>query len=138
VTFGRDTCETSADFIQLLTGGDFFFDPPASNLTYSGIYRYLNNPERVLGLAGVWGVAFITWNVPMFYLAAIAHILALSFLQFVERPHMTKYVLKALPKCLCASWSSSLNCWDYNDHDNIAYSFRLADALHMTLLINQD
>ncbi|KAF2829514.1 phosphatidylethanolamine N-methyltransferase [Ophiobolus disseminans] len=70
--------------------GDFFFDPPSSNLTYSGIYRFLNNPERVLGLAGVWGVALIAWNAPIFYLAATAHILNLCFLQFVERPHMTK------------------------------------------------
>lgn len=70
--------------------GDFFFDPPASNLTYSGIYRFLNNPERVLGLAGVWGAALITWNAPMFYLAATAHILNLVFLQFVEKPHMTR------------------------------------------------
>jgi phosphatidylethanolamine N-methyltransferase len=70
--------------------GDFFFDPPASNLTYSGIYRFLNNPERVLGLAGVWGTALITWNAPMFYLAATAHILNLAFLQFVEKKHMQK------------------------------------------------
>jgi len=69
------------------------FDPPSSNLTYSGIYRFLNNPERVLGLAGVWGVAFITWNVPVFYLAATAHILNLAFLQFVERPHMQRYLI---------------------------------------------
>jgi phosphatidylethanolamine N-methyltransferase len=70
--------------------GDFFFDPPASNLTYSGIYRFLNNPERVLGLAGVWGTALITWNAPIFYLAATAHILNLAFLQFVEKKHMQK------------------------------------------------
>ncbi|KAH8728612.1 phosphatidylethanolamine N-methyltransferase [Phaeosphaeriaceae sp. PMI808] len=70
--------------------GDFFFDPPSSNLTYSGIYRFLNNPERVLGLSGVWGMALITWNAPIFYLAAMAHILNLVFLQFVERPHMQK------------------------------------------------
>ncbi|KAF1841282.1 phosphatidylethanolamine N-methyltransferas-like protein [Cucurbitaria berberidis CBS 394.84] len=68
--------------------GDFFFDPPSRNLTYSGIYRFLNNPERVLGLAGVWGMALITWNAPIFYLAATAHILNLVFLQFVEKPHM--------------------------------------------------
>jgi phosphatidylethanolamine N-methyltransferase len=68
--------------------GDFFFDPPTKNLTYSGIYRFLNNPERVLGLTGVWGMALITWNAPIFYLAATAHILNLAFLQFVERPHM--------------------------------------------------
>jgi phosphatidylethanolamine N-methyltransferase len=66
------------------------FEPPASNLTYSGIYRFLNNPERVLGLAGIWGTALITWTPPIFYLAATAHILNLAFLQFVERKHMQK------------------------------------------------
>jgi phosphatidylethanolamine N-methyltransferase len=86
---------TSAEIYESLGefgffSGDFFFDPPASNLTYSGIYRFLNNPERVLGLAGVWGTALITWNAPMFYLAATAHILNLAFLQFVEKKHMQK------------------------------------------------
>ncbi|KAI8942346.1 phosphatidylethanolamine N-methyltransferase, variant 3 [Plenodomus lindquistii] len=70
--------------------GDFFYDPPSKNLTYSGIYRFLNNPERILGLAGVWGVALITWNAPVFYLASTAHMLNLFFLQFVEGPHMKK------------------------------------------------
>lgn len=59
-------------------------------VTYSGIYRFLNNPERVLGLAGLWGIALITWSVPMFYLAGVSHVLNLCFLQFVERPHMQK------------------------------------------------
>jgi phosphatidylethanolamine N-methyltransferase len=70
--------------------GDFFFDPPSRSLTYSGIYRFLNNPERVLGLAGVWGVALITWNPAIFYLATTAHVLNLVFLQFVEKPHVIK------------------------------------------------
>ncbi|KAF2703647.1 phosphatidylethanolamine N-methyltransferas-like protein [Pleomassaria siparia CBS 279.74] len=70
--------------------GDFFFDPSPKNLTYSGIYRFLNNPERILGLAGVWGLALIVWSLPIFYLAAAAHALSLAFLQFVERPHMQK------------------------------------------------
>lgn len=70
--------------------GDFFYDPPSKNLTYSGIYRFLNNPERVLGLAGLWGVALITWSLPMFYLAGTSHVLSVAFLQFVERPHMQK------------------------------------------------
>ncbi|KAF2871374.1 phosphatidylethanolamine N-methyltransferas-like protein [Massariosphaeria phaeospora] len=70
--------------------GDFFFDPSPKNLTYSGIYRFLNNPERVLGLAGLWGIALITWSTPIFYLAATAHMLNLAFLQFIERPHMQK------------------------------------------------
>jgi phosphatidylethanolamine N-methyltransferase len=86
---------TSAEIYESLGefgffSGDFMWDPPTSNLTYSGIYRFLNNPERVLGLAGVWGTALITWNAPMFYLAATAHILNLAFLQFVEKKHMQK------------------------------------------------
>lgn len=69
--------------------GDFFFDR-ASKLTYDGIYRFLNNPERILGLAGIWGFAIITWSRSMFGLALISHLLTLFFIQFVERPHMQK------------------------------------------------
>lgn len=69
--------------------GDFFFDY-APKLTYSGIYRFLNNPERFLGLAGVWGFAIITWSKAVFLLAILSHTLTLMFIQFVERPHMHK------------------------------------------------
>lgn len=69
--------------------GDFFFDH-SPKLTYSGIYRYLNNPERVIGLAGVWGAVLITSSSSIFFLALLSHILALAFIQFVERPHMQK------------------------------------------------
>ena len=69
--------------------GDFFFDQ-APKLTYSGIYRFLNNPERVIGLAGVWGAALITGSSAIFFLAVLSHILSLAFIQFVERPHMQK------------------------------------------------
>lgn len=69
--------------------GDFFFDY-APKLTYSGIYRFLNNPERFLGLAGVWGLAIITWSKAIFLLAIMSHTLTLMFIQFIERPHMHK------------------------------------------------
>jgi len=69
--------------------GDFFFDH-SPKLTYGGIYRFLNNPERVLGLAGVWGVALIASSKSMFCLALLSHTLSLLFIQFVERPHMQK------------------------------------------------
>ena len=69
--------------------GDFFFDS-APNLTYNGIYRFLNNPERILGLAGVWGVALITWSRAIFVIAAISHLLTLAFIYFIERPHMKR------------------------------------------------
>ncbi|KAL9600366.1 MAG: hypothetical protein Q9219_003216 [cf. Caloplaca sp. 3 TL-2023] len=69
--------------------GDFFFDQ-APKLTYSGIYRFLNNPERVIGLAGVWGAALITRSSAILGLAVFSHLLTLMFIQFVERPHMQK------------------------------------------------
>jgi phosphatidylethanolamine N-methyltransferase len=69
--------------------GDFFFDH-SPKLTYSGIYRYLNNPERVIGLAGVWGAVLITNRTSVFLLALLSHVLTLIFIQFVERPHMQK------------------------------------------------
>ena len=69
--------------------GDFFFDS-SKKLTYSGIYRFLNNPERVIGLAGVWGAALITGSTAIFFLALFSHALALIFIHFVERPHMQK------------------------------------------------
>ena len=69
--------------------GDFFFDQ-SPKLTYSGIYRFLNNPERVIGLAGVWGAALITGSSAIFFLALLSHVLTLMFIQFVERPHMQK------------------------------------------------
>ncbi|KAL8951903.1 MAG: hypothetical protein Q9222_002148 [Ikaeria aurantiellina] len=69
--------------------GDFFFDQ-SPKLTYGGIYRFLNNPERVIGLAGVWGAALITGSSVILGLAIYSHVLTLMFIQFVERPHMQK------------------------------------------------
>lgn len=69
--------------------GDFFFDF-APKLTYDGIYRYLNNPERILGLAGVWGTVLITGSRAIFCLALFSHALTLLHIEYVERPHMIK------------------------------------------------
>ena len=77
--------------------GDFFFDQ-APKLTYEGIYRYLNNPERVIGLAGIWGAALITGSGAVFFLALASHVLSLAFIQFVERPHMERLYGKELRK----------------------------------------
>lgn len=77
--------------------GDFFFDQ-APKLTYSGIYRYLNNPERILGLAGVWGAVLITNSRAVFFLALLSHTATLSSIQFVEKPHMEKLYGRGLRK----------------------------------------
>ncbi|KAE8447733.1 phosphatidylethanolamine N-methyltransferase [Mollisiaceae sp. DMI_Dod_QoI] len=69
--------------------GDFFFDH-RPKLTYSGIYRYLNNPERIIGLAGIWGAVLITWSPAIFFLALVSHIVTLGFIQLVEKPHMQR------------------------------------------------
>ncbi len=69
--------------------GDFFLEKE-EKLTYSGIYRYLNNPERLLGCTGLWGSALITSSKAIFALAAISQGLQLLVFQFVERPHMQK------------------------------------------------
>lgn len=69
--------------------GDFFFPKP-QKLTYSGIYRYLNNPERLFGIAGVWGIALLTSSTSVTILAFVWTYAGMAFISFVEQPHMQK------------------------------------------------
>lgn len=69
--------------------GDFFFDT-RPKLSYSGIYRFLNNPERLFGCAAVWGLALVTSNPAIYLIALISHIVTHLSIDFVERPHMQK------------------------------------------------
>lgn len=102
--------------------GDFFFDHKAK-LTYSSIYRFLNNPERIIGLAGLWGAALICWSRSIALFALISQILTMGFIEYVERPHMqkvygsnnlreeaglTKFIKKSLPPPV-KEWSSSVD-----------------------------
>ncbi|KAK6085724.1 phosphatidylethanolamine N-methyltransferase [Seiridium cupressi] len=77
--------------------GDFFFDQRAK-LTHTSIYRFLNNPERIIGTAGLWGAALITWSRSIFILALISHLLILAFLELVEKPHMQKVYGRSMRK----------------------------------------
>ncbi|KAF8252125.1 phosphatidylethanolamine N-methyltransferase [Wilcoxina mikolae CBS 423.85] len=70
--------------------GDFFFDLPSPHLTYSGIYRYFNNPERLIGCAGIWGIVLMASSAPIFLVGLFSHVCALLFLNVVESPHMQK------------------------------------------------
>ncbi|KAI0192474.1 phosphatidylethanolamine N-methyltransferase [Astrocystis sublimbata] len=109
--------------------GDFFFDRGVK-LNYTQIYRFLNQPERIIGTAGLWGAALITWSNSLFVLAFISHLLTIGFLEFVEQPHMqkvygerlrdeaglTKFIKKSLPRHV-VKWQESVNrVMDHTSH----------------------
>lgn len=80
--------------------GDFFLpNMSKKSVTTSGIYRYLNDPERLLGVSGIWGLCLITYSPYIFILAMIWVLHITIFLNFVEKPHMVKiYGQKILEK----------------------------------------
>ncbi|KAA1081597.1 phosphatidylethanolamine N-methyltransferase [Puccinia graminis f. sp. tritici] len=70
--------------------GDFFVDDYPMELTYAGIYRYLNNPERSMGGAGFVGMSLMSGNKFVFALALGSVLCHWWFLSSVETPHMKK------------------------------------------------
>ncbi|KAK4146720.1 phospholipid methyltransferase-domain-containing protein [Dichotomopilus funicola] len=109
--------------------GDFFFDS-TGKLTYKSIYRFLNNPERIIGTAGLWGMALITWSRAIFLIALIGHILTLGFISYVEKPHMqkiygenlrkeaglTKFIKRSLPRPVKGLQMSVDKVWEDSKH----------------------
>jgi phosphatidylethanolamine N-methyltransferase len=85
--------------------GDFFLEPcalsnhqgpwkrPASveaslRPSYAGIYRYLNNPDCVLGYLWMYGLSLATESWRAFWFAVCSQALHVLFLVLVEVPHM--------------------------------------------------
>lgn len=68
--------------------GDFFLDPRPTTLRYTGIYRYLNNPEKILGQSALYGLALISFNPNIFTLAILSHMCHLAVHYKIEVPHM--------------------------------------------------
>ncbi|OLL26888.1 Phosphatidylethanolamine N-methyltransferase [Neolecta irregularis DAH-3] len=97
--------------------GDFFY-PPKSKLSSTGIYRYLNNPERLLGSAAFWGCVVITNSRLIFAMALLSQICNIFFIQLVERPHMEKLygdqvrkdagLTKGIKRALKPEWEQKL------------------------------
>lgn len=65
-------------------------EDPKSLLYDSGVYRYLNNPEKVVGQAAYFGLALIAGDWRIALLAIIAMVTNYAFLERVERPHMLR------------------------------------------------
>jgi phosphatidylethanolamine N-methyltransferase len=73
--------------------GDFFIDTAEvyrTDLRYTGIYRFLNNPDCVTGCAGFYGAALMIQSWDLFWLALVSQIMNILFLVFVEAPHMQR------------------------------------------------
>eukprot|EP00186_Timspurckia_oligopyrenoides_P000790 CAMPEP_0182444584 /NCGR_PEP_ID=MMETSP1172-20130603/2990_1 /TAXON_ID=708627 /ORGANISM="Timspurckia oligopyrenoides, Strain CCMP3278" /LENGTH=708 /DNA_ID=CAMNT_0024640179 /DNA_START=26 /DNA_END=2152 /DNA_ORIENTATION=+ len=57
---------------------------------YAGVYRYMNNPDCVLGFLGHYGLALLSRSWTVFWVALFSNLANYAFVHLVEVPHMQK------------------------------------------------
>ena len=72
--------------------GDFFIHDKniTSQLVYKGVYRFMDNPDCIIGYAAFYGLAVFFECRSMFFVALFSQACQLLFVVLVERPHMRK------------------------------------------------
>ncbi|GJD09446.1 Phosphatidylethanolamine N-methyltransferase [Galdieria sulphuraria] len=68
--------------------GDFFFEPRTDSPVYTGIYRFMNNPDCILGHLWMYGMAVMGRNWETFWFALLSQAFNVLFLHVVESPHI--------------------------------------------------
>lgn len=72
--------------------GDFFIpkEDISPSLYYTGVFRFMDNPDSIVGYAGFYGLALFFESSTLAIIALLSQLANFGFVVFVERPHMRK------------------------------------------------